>query len=199
MRRAIVGAGLLALPLLWGAPAAAQVLEIGDGGAVTVLAGPAVTTSAGVRPLLPAAAASRAAPVELALADAARRHGLDARLVRAVAAQESGLAQSARSPKGAAGVMQLMPATARELGVDSGDLLGNVEGGAAYLARMLGRFGDARLALAAYNAGPGAVLRWGGVPPYRETQTYVRRVLARAAALPLLPPLPAVAALEPAP
>ncbi len=200
MRRVIVGAGLF-LSLLSGAPAAAQVLEIGDGGAVTVLAGPAVTTAAGVRPLLPQAApALRAAPVELALNEAAHRHGVDARLVRAVAAQESGFAQSARSPKGALGVMQLMPATARELGVDAGDLRANIEGGAAYLSRMLGRFGDVRLALAAYNAGPGAVLRFGGVPPYAETQAYVRRVLARAAALPVLAPIPAVVAdLEPTP
>ena len=75
--------------------------------------------------------------------------------------------------------MQLMPATARALGVDPRDPEANIAGGAHYLRQMADRFGDWRLALAAYNAGPGAVARWGGVPPYAETRAYVSAVLAR--------------------
>lgn len=78
--------------------------------------------------------------------------------------------------------MQLLPATASDLGVDPSDLQGNIDGGAAYLARQLRRFGDLRLALAAYNAGPEVVARYGGVPPFAETQAYVRAILARLAA-----------------
>ncbi len=190
-------AALLALAALAaaGAPARAQVLEVGDGGAVTVLAGPAVTTREGVTSLGPAPAVSPSTDaVGREIASAAARHGVDARLVRAVAVQESGLRQTARSPKGAVGVMQLTPATARALGVDATELAGNVEGGAAYLSQMLQRFGgDVRLALAAYNAGPGAVQRYGGPPPFAETRAYVRGVLARVGQGPaaLMPPLPA--------
>ncbi len=175
---------------LLAAPAAeAQVLEIGDGGVVTVRSGPAVTTAGGVTPLIVAApVAATGGSVELEIVEAARAHHVDARLVRAVALQESGLRQTARSAKGARGVMQLMPATARDLGVDAADLHGNIQGGAAYLGRMLDRFGgNARLALAAYNAGPGAVLRYGGTPPFAETQAYVRRVLALASTTPAFP------------
>lgn len=110
---------------------------------------------------------------------AARRYGLDPGLLWAVARAESGLNPRAVSPAGAVGLMQLMPSTARELGVsDPFDPAQNVDAGARYLRQQLERFGDIRLALAAYNAGPGAVQRHGGVPPYRETQAYVERVLA---------------------
>ena len=118
-----------------------------------------------------------------AVAEAARRHQVPAELAQAVAWQESRFSQSAVSPKGARGVMQLMPATARDLGVDAADLASNIEGGVAYLAAMLRRFdGSLPLALAAYNAGPGAVERHGGVPPFAETQSYVRAILAGFAA-----------------
>ncbi|MFS8640308.1 MAG: lytic transglycosylase domain-containing protein [Symbiobacteriaceae bacterium] len=111
--------------------------------------------------------------------EAARRYGLDPRLLWAVARAESGLNPAAVSPAGAVGLMQLMPSTARALGVsDPFDPVQNVDAGARYLRQQLERFGDIRLALAAYNAGPGAVQRYGGIPPYRETRQYVERVLA---------------------
>ena len=184
MRLPPFAALVLGSALLAAASARAQVLEIGDGGAVTVLAGPAMTTREGVTPLTAVAAPGEAGgEVGREIASAAARYGVEARLLRAVAGQESGLRQGARSPKGAVGVMQLMPATARALGVDAAGLAGNVQGGAAYLSQMLRRFGgDVRLALAAYNAGPGAVERHGGLPPFAETQAYVRGVLARVAA-----------------
>ena len=105
--------------------------------------------------------------------------GVDPSLVAAVARTESGLAPRATSPAGAAGLMQLMPATAQALGVaDPYDPVANVRGGAIYLKELLARFGgDVALAVAAYNAGPGAVERFGGVPPYTETRRYVARVL----------------------
>lgn len=110
--------------------------------------------------------------------DAARTHGLDPRLVAAVASRESAFNVNARSSVGACGLMQLMPATARFLGV--GDVFNpreNVFGGARYLRTLLDTFnGDLDLTLAAYNAGPGAVQRYGGVPPYAETRAYVKAV-----------------------
>lgn len=100
------------------------------------------------------------------------------RLVRSVADVESHMQQDARSSKGAGGIMQLMPQTARELGVDIRDSVGNVTGGTRYLRQLLMEYhNDAVLALAAYNAGPGAVQKYGGVPPFSETRTYIRRVL----------------------
>ena len=102
--------------------------------------------------------------------------------------QESRLHQEAVSPKGARGVMQLMPQTAHDLGVNAASLDGNINGGAAYLAQMMQRFdGDIIKSLAAYNAGPEAVARYGGVPPYRETQDYVNAILGRLAAAESLP------------
>ncbi|MGR3436034.1 MAG: lytic transglycosylase domain-containing protein, partial [Shimia sp.] len=91
---------------------------------------------------------------------------------------ESAYDPRARSTAGAIGLGQLMPETARDLRVDPHDWRQNLDGSARYLAMMLGAFGDARLALAAYNAGPRAVEQHGGIPPYRETQNHVRRVLA---------------------
>ncbi|REJ80007.1 MAG: lytic transglycosylase domain-containing protein [Acidobacteria bacterium] len=109
----------------------------------------------------------------------ARVQGLDRRLVEAVAQVESAFDIAALSSKGAIGVMQLMPETARELGVDDPwDPAENVSGGTRYLRRMLDRFGGhLEHALAAYNAGPSAVERYGGIPPYRETVDYVKKVL----------------------
>lgn len=109
----------------------------------------------------------------------AAKHGVDPSLVKAVVKAESGFNPNAVSPTGAQGLMQLMPSTARALGVgDAFDPEQNVEGGVKYLRQQIDRFGDVRLALAAYNAGPGAVARYHGVPPYRETRNYVNRVLS---------------------
>ena len=180
---AVVGAALGTV--LGTAPAAlAQVLSIGDDGAVTIYSGPQVFTSEGARPIAPPTATSAITRAEVAAAiqEASLRHAVPAPVVEAVAWQESRFNQAAISPKGARGVMQLMPATASTLGVDATDLKSNIDGGVAYLAQQMRRYGDLRLALAAYNAGPGAVDRYGDVPPYAETQTYVRTILARLAA-----------------
>lgn len=110
----------------------------------------------------------------------ARRHGVDPDLVHAVIRAESAYNPSARSHAGACGLMQLMPATARRFGVrDIWEPAQNIRGGVTYLRFLLDRFeGDIRLVLAAYNAGEGAVVEYGNrIPPYRETRTYVRRVL----------------------
>ena len=109
---------------------------------------------------------------------AARKYKVDPKLVAAVAEVESNGNQDAVSPVGAIGVMQLMPDTAASLGVDPYNKQQNIEGGAKYLRQMLDTFGgDTRKAVAAYNAGPGAVKDYGGVPPYKETQNYVKKVL----------------------
>ncbi len=117
--------------------------------------------------------------VEALIASAARAAGVDPVLVRAVAEAESGFDPSARSRTGAIGLMQLMPATAQALGVQNPyDPAQNVHGGAHYLHELLDRFaGDVPSAVAAYNAGPGAVERYGGIPPYAETTAYVARVM----------------------
>lgn len=169
---------------LMASAAQAEVIEISDDGEAR-LVGSGV--SAPVIPGDPIAEAGRAGsddPFEVA----ARRHGLDVKLLRAVAWTESRGRNDAVSPKGARGIMQLMPATAASLGVDPADPIANINGGAAYLARQLTTFRDVPLALAAYNAGPGAVMRYRGVPPYAETRDYVAKIMRRWS------PLPSVAA-----
>ncbi|MGB3179287.1 MAG: lytic transglycosylase domain-containing protein [Albidovulum sp.] len=109
--------------------------------------------------------------------EAARRHGVPEDLFLRLVQQESGWNPTAVSHKGATGLAQLMPATARRLGVNATDPHDNLEGGAKYLRMMYDRFGDWKLALAAYNAGPEAVKKYGGVPPYSETKGYVRAIL----------------------
>ncbi|MEQ7154501.1 lytic transglycosylase domain-containing protein [Brevundimonas aurifodinae] len=117
-------------------------------------------------------------PFMAAIATAAERHGLDPKLLHALVVVESAYRNEACSPVGACGLAQLMPGTAAELGVhDRFDPAENLSGGAAYLARQMLRFGDLRLALAAYNAGPSRVARLGRIPDIRETQEYVVSVV----------------------
>lgn len=141
---------------------------------------------------IPAPRAVRASPAVLHAIETAalryaghgalRRAGLSvtdwALLYRANIEVESAYNPSARSPAGAIGLGQLMPDTARDLGVDPHDVAQNLDGSARYLLMMLDQFGDGSLALAAYNAGPEAVTRHGGIPPFRETQGHVARVTA---------------------
>ena len=112
------------------------------------------------------------------IVSAAGRYRIQPALVKAVMAAESNFKPDAVSRVGAQGLMQLMPATARELGVERPfGILENLDGGVRYLRQMLDRYGDVSQALAAYNAGPRAVDQYHGIPPYQETQAYVKRVL----------------------
>ena len=112
------------------------------------------------------------------IAAAARKYNVDPRLAAAIAQTESGGNQEAVSPAGAVGVMQLMPETAAGLGVNPYDKQQNIDGGVKYIRQMMDTFGgDVQKAIAAYNAGPQAVKDYNGVPPYRETQNYVNKVL----------------------
>jgi soluble lytic murein transglycosylase-like protein len=126
-----------------------------------------------------AARVSGSTPFSDLFNDASARYDVPATLLSAIAKQESGYRPGAVSPAGAQGLMQLMPATARGLGVtDSFDPRQAVDGAAKLMRSLIDRFGRTDLALAAYNAGPGAVLRYDGIPPYPETQRYVRNVMA---------------------
>jgi len=142
------------------------------------------TSGATPTPPAPAAATGARSMVGVPFSDlfeqAGARHGVDPALLAAVAQVESGYDSRAVSHAGARGLMQLMPATASGLGVtDPFDPAQAVDGAARLLAGHLERFGSTELALAAYNAGPGAVARHGGIPPYAETQAYVPKVLHR--------------------
>ena len=166
------------------APARAQVLELAGAGGVTVYDGPAVTTRGEVTPIAPPsppAVIMRRAGARSPVVDAAAQAAaLSPDLVEAVAWRESRGRAGLVSRAGALGEMQLMPGTARDLGVDPRDTRQNYRGGAAYLQGLLRRYhGDLQLALAAYNAGPRAVDRYKGVPPFPETQAYVAAVMDR--------------------
>jgi soluble lytic murein transglycosylase-like protein len=171
---------VVVLAAAWATGASAQVFEVADGGGLqpVVESGPAPLSSTG--PMHGFGDAIRTA---------AARYGLAPELLDAVARRESGYRTEAVSPAGAVGVMQLMPGTARRLGVDPHDPVANIFGGAAYLRGLLDRFnGRIDLALAAYNAGPEAVRRHRGVPPYRETRSYVAANLDRLAQRSLVAP-----------
>lgn len=173
------GVAGLALGLL-AAPALSQVIEIDDQGVATTFDRPTLFTGEAARPLMPVVApfAMKQAPVALLAAEAFIQ-GLDPALIEAVAWQESRGSMAAVSRKGAIGIMQLMPATAAALGVDPYDAEQNIRGGARFLRSQIDRFGNVALGLAAYNAGPGAVIRHRGIPPFRETREYVTKILAR--------------------
>lgn len=158
------------------APVYGHVIEIDDDGATIVYDGPTLPIT---EPALVSARATAVVEQADSFDLAARAYGVDVGLLRAVAWTESRGRNDAVSPKGAMGIMQLMPGTAAELGVDPRDPRSNIAGGAAYLAQQIQRFGSVPLGLAAYNAGPGAVLRWRGIPPYSETKGYVASVLQR--------------------
>jgi soluble lytic murein transglycosylase-like protein len=165
-----------------GAPAPGSFQPVAAAGFAGALAG---ALGAGSPPEVPGGTAAAPAPVPPAQIDAlvqqnASTWQVDPALIKAVIANESGFDANATSGVGAQGLMQLMPATAASLGVrDAYDPAQNVAGGTRYLRGLLDRFGgDKRLAIAAYNAGPGAVEKYKDVPPYRETRNYVQNVLA---------------------
>lgn len=195
-------AACVGLAVMAAVPARADVLEIGGDGEPRWIAGPLALAVAS--PADPAAAdASTLAEVAIDLpetivadpsrpaalvpaaysgkiAELAHRFDLSPALLEAVVWQESRWRADAVSPVGARGLAQLMPGTARELGVDPSDPFANLEGGARYLRQQLDRFdGDIERALAAYNAGPGRVERAGGIPAIRETQLYVAAIIGR--------------------
>ena len=153
-------------------PTDAAASTIGAAGARTPAVGAAGTAAAGT-------GAAGTQPYAALFASGGAQHGVSPALLAAVARAESGFNPSARSPAGAQGLMQFMPATAREMGVDPWDPASAVDGAARLLKRHLQEFGSTELALAAYNAGPGAVRRHGGIPPYAETQNYVRKISAQ--------------------
>ena len=143
---------------------------------------PQVDTPLPASPAAVSESSSREQQIEHAIQTAARKYALPPRLLRSMIRHESNFDPQAVSAAGAQGLMQLMPDTARELGVDDPfDIHQNIDGGARYLRQMLDRFrGNRSLALAAYNAGPGTIARYGGVPPYPETRRYVQQVLTDA-------------------
>ncbi len=189
-----IAGGVMAGP----APARADVMEIGAAGGVWVAGGPVVVAQG--QPLLPEEASglpagSAAHPVTLVsstagprewqarVAQLSAKYDLSPSLIEALVWQESRWHPGAVSPVGARGLAQLMPGTARQLGVDPHDPNANLEGGARYLRMQLDAFGgDLEKALAAYNAGPGRVMRAGGIPPIRETRDYVAAILGRLSA-----------------
>lgn len=119
--------------------------------------------------------------VQAIIIETATRYGVPPAIALGVAKAESAFRQDAISSSGAIGVMQLMPPTAAGLQVDPYDVYQNIDGGVRYLSQMWRKYGDWSLVLASYNAGPGAVDRYGGIPPYKQTQAYVPKVLAYAA------------------
>ena len=163
------------------APQEGETVKIQSVGDPTVIRRvlPGQTTTAGT-----AGASTTLAGVPYAnlFTQAGNRYGVDPALLAAVASQESGFNSEAVSAAGAQGLMQFMPSTAQSLGVNALDPASAVDGAARYLSSLTQQFGSTSLALAAYNAGPGAVSSYGGVPPYAETQNYVRAVTSKAEA-----------------
>ena len=163
------------------APQEGESVKVQDVGNPTVIRRvlPQQTTTAAAST---AGAALAGVPYSDLFSRAASRYGVDASLLAAMANQESGFDSQAVSPAGAQGLMQFMPATAKGLGVNPLDPNSAIDGAARYLSSLTKQFGSTDLALAAYNAGPGTVSRYGGIPPYAETQNYVRSVMSKAEA-----------------
>ena len=175
---------------LMGAPAPAKTStpnafasQLATATAQTATTAPAATTASAGLMATGASELPAGTPFGAEITAAAKKHGIDPALLAGLVKQESGFNPNAGSPAGARGLTQLMPGTAAGLGVtDVLDPAQSLDGGAKYLRQQLDAFGgDVTRALAAYNAGPGAVQRYGGVPPYAETQNYVRIVQANAA------------------
>jgi soluble lytic murein transglycosylase-like protein len=126
------------------------------------------------------ALSSRASDYDGVIHEASQKYGVDEKFIKSIIQQESGFNPNAKSWVGAMGLMQLMPETAKDLGVKNGyDPRDNVMAGVKYIKEQLDRFGgDKRKALAAYNAGPGAVLKYGDIPPFEETQNYVKNIMS---------------------
>ena len=168
----------------------ADVLEIGQDGATWIAGGPSqevrttATDQTSGTPVVMTQPAFTAGPqrFQAHIAYLAKKYDVSPALIEALVWQESRWRTNARSPAGASGLTQLMPGTARELGVNPWDPYANLEGGVKYLRQQLDRFdGDVEKALAAYNAGPGRVIRAGGIPNIRETRLYVASIMARLA------------------
>ena len=169
------------------ASARADVMEVGASGYSWVAGGPAAPAPSAAVAALPADPAPSSAPVpprwQPHVAALSTRYDLSPALIEALVWQESRWNPAATSPKGARGLAQLMPGTARHLGVDALDPAANLEGGARYLRQQIDLFGgDLEKALAAYNAGPGRVQKAGGVPRIAETQAYVAAIMGRLSA-----------------
>jgi soluble lytic murein transglycosylase-like protein len=175
--QALMGVGPTAAPVA--APAAPASTGTNDFAArLAAVSTPGPTAAAnGATGAITGAATPYAAEIDAAAA----KYNVDPALLRGLIRQESNFNANAGSPAGARGLTQLMPGTAAALGVDPSVPAQAIEGGAKYLRQQLDKFGKPELALAAYNAGPGAVSRYGGIPPYAETQNYVRKVMAYAA------------------
>jgi len=162
-----------------GTPASAATSDPSPTSAPAATAG---ATSTGATTTGASGTPGAATPFAAEIDAAAKKYGVDSALLRGLIRQESNFNANATSPAGARGLTQLMPGTAAALGVNPAIPAQAIEGGAKYLRQQLDKFGgDPAKALAAYNAGPGAVQRYGGVPPFAETQNYVRKVMAYAA------------------
>jgi soluble lytic murein transglycosylase-like protein len=165
-----------------GSDFAARLASVTDAQTAAASASPTGALATGAAGTTGAAGPGAATPYAAEIDAAAAKYNVDPALLRGLIRQESNFNANATSPAGARGLTQLMPGTAAALGVDPSVPAQAIEGGAKYLRQQLDRFGnDPAKALAAYNAGPGAVARYGGVPPYAETQNYVRKVLGYAA------------------
>lgn len=182
-----VGIALAVAALAAPSLALADVLEVGNGSAAWVAGGPAASTPAATpftaetgAPVTYVGASAAPAQWQARVAELAVKYDISPNLLEAVVWQESRWRTGAVSPAGARGLAQLMPGTARQMGVNPDDPHANLEGGARYLRMQLDTFGgDIEKALAAYNAGPGRVARAGGIPNIRETRDYVAAILGR--------------------